>query len=194
MRKSNAALLSVLLLSALVLPLSAQARFDAPSAAGEPVLQLGEVKVTGQKQILHALQAIKVALKRPESTDPSQRNVIVCRIEKDMGTHNQDILSCATNQTLSGRRQDIQDGMMGGCESIMSGTSCYADRAFSARSPLGEALGRSRDHVMRMPVNGAALKGLLAKLPDPAPEDVTAPAPVKSTTPAPAAATPPEHG
>lgn len=167
-----------------LLSAGAQARLADPEASG-PVMQLGTVEVSGQQQIIAALQAIKLALKQPESSDAAQQNTIVCRVEKDIGTHGQDMLTCATNRTLSQRRQSIQSGMLGGCESV-NGTSCYADQAFSDRSPLNSALRSSAGHVLHMPVNGASLRQLLAKIPDPAPE--------ASTAPAPAAATSPGHG
>jgi hypothetical protein len=181
--------LCVSLFLAMMLPLSAEARFDDPAASGEPALQLGEIKVTGQKQIMQALQAIKVALKLPESSDPSQRNVIICRIEKDVGTHSQDLLTCATNQTRAGHRSSIQNGMLAGCETMTSDTSCSPAQAFSDASPLGNAIRTSSDHTMKMVVNGAALKSLLAKIPDPAKEQPAATAPAAGTAPAPAGAT-----
>ena len=180
--------LSATILLTSLLPLSAQARLDEPHAAGQPELRLGEIHVTGQKQILKALQAIKVALKRPESSDPSERNVIVCRIEKDIGTHSQDLLTCATNATLGGRRESIQNAMIAGCETMTSDTSCSPAQALSDRSPLGAAIRSSSNHVMRMPVNGAALRSLLDKIPDPAPQQAANPA-TTTSTPAPAAAT-----
>jgi len=167
------------------------AAYLADTSASEPTLQLGKIEVDGQQQIVQALQAIKIALKRPESSDPTQRDAVVCRIEKDIGTHNQDMLVCATNATLGNRRESIQNGMLAGCESI-GGLNCSAAKAFSDRSPLGAAIKASSDHIMRMPVNGAALRNLLSKIPDPTPADGTVPA--AGSAAAPAAATSPDQG
>ena len=174
----------------LFLSAGAQAYLADPSAS-EPVLHLGKIEVSGQKQVMEALQAIKLALKRPESSDPSQQNAIVCRIEKDIGSHQQDLLTCATNRTLSLRRQATQSGMITACEGV-AGTTCYPDQGFGSRSPLSAALQSTEGHVLHTTVNAASLRSLLAKIPDPAPEDTTAPA--VGSAAAPAASTSPDHG
>ena len=192
MKSVKSHILVPLLMAVLAITLSAgaQAQLSDPATSDEPVLHLGKIEVSGQRQIMEALQAIKIALKRPESSDPSQQNVIVCRIEKDIGSHEQDLLTCATNRTLSLRRQGTQSGIITACEGV-AGTSCYPDQAFGARSPLNDALQSTEGHMLHMPVNAASLRSLLAKIPDPAPEPVTAPA--VSSAPAPAATTAPSH-
>ncbi|HEY3858956.1 MAG TPA: hypothetical protein VGM47_05015 [Gammaproteobacteria bacterium] len=175
------------------------ANYDGDAAAGDqPTLHLGTIEVSGQKQVLQALQAIKVALKQPESTDPKLRDAVVCRIDDDIGTHHQEFLVCASNKTLGARRQATQDSFMLACEGVV-GTSCYADQAFGARTPLSTAINATSDRVLRMPVNGAALKNLLAKIPDPTPAEMaaaaaSATAPVAAgSTAAPSAATSSGH-
>lgn len=181
---------SLAIVLGLSLSLGAQARLADTDDSGV-VLQLGKVEVKGQKSVMQALQAIKLALKRPESSAADQQNVIVCRIEKDIGSHQQDMLTCATNHTLQLRREATQSGMIAGCESV-EGTSCYADQAFSAASPLSHAIQADEGHMLHMVVNAASLKSLLAKIPDSAPEATTAPA--AGSTPTPAASTAPDHG
>jgi acyl-CoA reductase-like NAD-dependent aldehyde dehydrogenase len=185
MSRSNAVLLSTFLLSALVLPLSAQARFADPTVSDQTTLQLGEIQVAGQKQLIQALRAIKVALKRPESTDPSQRGVIVCRLDKDIGTHEKDLLTCATNATLQKRRADTQIAWLLGCTGA-AGSRCLRDPAFYASDDvvLGKIVNASSARMLKVQVDGAALRKLLAGLPDPTPAEAlpagTVPTPAPS--------------
>jgi hypothetical protein len=196
MRISKATFLAAWVAAGLI-SLPAHANFDGTAPGSEPVLELGKVEVSGQRQVVKALQAIKVALKRPESSDPKLRDVVVCRIDNDIGTHHEEQLVCATNATLGARREATQNSILMACEGV-SGTSCSAQQAFGDRSPLGNAIDANADHVLRMPVNGAALKSLLSKIPDAVTEgaasdsSATAPA-TASPMPAPSAATSSGH-
>lgn len=181
---SHNPLRTVLAIAVVAMLLAGSARADNPDEAKGATLQLGTVQVKGQRQIMETLQQIKMALKRSESSDRSQRQEVICRIDTDVGTHHQQYLECATNATRDRRREATQSSMYAACESVR-GTSCAADQAFGARSSLGMAIGATSDHFLRMPVNGAALQALLAKIPDPSPEV----APVSGTATAPSAAT-----
>ncbi|MGH8292987.1 MAG: hypothetical protein ACRESA_05885, partial [Gammaproteobacteria bacterium] len=89
------ALILFLLTTILLLPLAAIAAYGPPQESNAAqaaqnnniVLHLGKIKVKGQKQIIKTLQAIKVALNQPESSDPKLQNVVVCRLTNDIGSH-----------------------------------------------------------------------------------------------------------
>jgi hypothetical protein len=164
--KNRVCIVSFATLSMLLLLAGSSYADDAASGKDTAVLDLGKIQVHGQAEIVKALQAIKIALKAPESSDAKARNMIVCRIDTDIGTHHQQFLVCATNKSLDARRQSAQNAMLTNCPNF----SCRSTEAFDANSPLGAAINATDDHVLRMPINGAALKALLVKLPDPTPE------------------------
>lgn len=156
---------------------------DAP-AAGEPTLQLGTVEVQGNQQIVATLQAIKLALKAPFSNDPAHANDPVCRIEKSLGEA-REYLNCATNRDYIVRRDATQLAVENGTLGVPGGADLL--RSFLARQP---------DHRIHMPVKGAGLQALLARIPDapvtvPAADTQAAPkaVPAAATQRAPASAT-----
>ena len=130
----------------------------------QPVIQLGKVTVRGEKQIIETLQAIKIALNQPNSTNPKLANVVVCRIRSKMGSHVVKLLTCATNRNLNQRRDNTLLAMdnalasPGGCA-----IACVVNS-------LNEALAAQRFHVLRIPVNEGALQALLARVPMPTPQ------------------------
>ncbi len=127
-------------------------------------LQLGKVEVKGQRQIIKTLQAIKVALRQPESSDPKLANVVVCRITNNISSHASQLLVCATNRTLSQRRHATQIAMRIACPSM----TCDIGQV-AASDTLTPVLMNFQDRVMSVSVNGAALKAVLEKIPDPTP-------------------------
>ncbi|MGH8279120.1 MAG: hypothetical protein ACRETQ_06100, partial [Gammaproteobacteria bacterium] len=66
-------------------------------AAQAQVVQLGNVKVRGQRALLRVLEAIKTGLQQKFSTNPKLGNVIVCRENLATGSHIMSHLICATN-------------------------------------------------------------------------------------------------
>lgn len=75
-------------------------------------IQLGKISVKGRKQVLRALQAIKIGLHTPISGSKKDRNKIVCRIHEAVGSHTQQILTCAPNWVLTQQRMETQTGIM----------------------------------------------------------------------------------
>lgn len=159
-----------LVMSALWLPAghAAGAPVSGPAARDQTVaIQLGKVTVRGEKQIIETLQAIKVALNQPNSSDPRLANVVVCRLRSKMGSHVVKLLTCATNNTLNKRRSITQLAMDNALASPGDcGIACVANS-------LNEVLAGQRSHVLRVPVNEGALQALLAKVPLPIPRTAT---------------------
>ncbi|MGH8362214.1 MAG: hypothetical protein ACRESQ_02555 [Gammaproteobacteria bacterium] len=170
------ALILFLLTTILLLPLAAIAAYGPPQESNAAqaaqnnniVLHLGKIKVKGQKQIIKTLQAIKVALNQPESSDPKLQNVVVCRLTNDIGSHANQILTCATNRTLATRRRVTQLGFI---------TPIPAGGGESARiTVLNEYLQGVPSNIMHVPVNGSALRALLEKILLPATQATAPPA------------------
>ncbi len=163
--------LSLILFAAMLsLPLTALALAGPAQDTASPqatqndqaVLQLGKVEVKGQRQIIKTLQAIKVALRTPDSSDPKLQNAVICRITNDIGSHANQILTCATNRTLAKRRMLTQIAMM---IPVPAGS-----RAQARFDILNEFLQDMPSNILHIRVNGPAVRALLRKIPDPAPE------------------------
>lgn len=149
-------------------PDGAAAQNSASQAQGreEPVMQLGAVKVTGERQIIRTLQLIKVALGRPESSDPKLAKAVVCRISSQMGSHAQQVLTCGTNRDLSARRDSFQRGALSAIATC--GDNCNVD-PYPYYHDWNEVLANQPGGIVSMPVNGPAFRALLEKIPLPAP-------------------------
>lgn len=161
------------------------------------VIYLGVVAVGGKVNVLEALEDIKLALDQPLSDDPKLKDVVVCRITDDIGTHARQLLICGTNETLRKNRELLQTGMSnalsdidpnkGGDGSGGSSTGCASGSCFQATaSILNQSIDAQRHHYLRQQVNGASLHALLAKLPYPKQARAV---PAAATVPAPAAIT-----
>lgn len=172
----------------LVLPLVASAvaapqnsATDQMSAHDNTYIQLGKVKVIGQKQIIATLQAIKVGLDMPYSSDPKLANVVVCRLVDEAGSHIKQWLICGTNRILGQQRDAIHlamdaavtAGSSTGSANCTSG-ACYT-RVFAV---LNATLNSQPAGYLHTLVNGSALHALLEKIPypTPAPPATSAPA------------------
>ncbi|HKT32922.1 MAG TPA: hypothetical protein VJS89_10625 [Gammaproteobacteria bacterium] len=172
--------LNVLLFATMLsLPLTTMAGGDAAQngssqaqGSAEPAMQLGKVTVTGERQIIKALQLIKVALRRPESSDPKLANVVVCRITNQMGSHAQQVLTCGTNRDLSARRDTFQRAALSAIATC--GDKCNID-PYPYYNGWNEVLANQPGGIVSMPVNGPAFRALLDKIPLPASAATTAP-------------------
>lgn len=147
----------LLLLSAVAAP-AGHATPPVTSTKNENTIQLGSVAVHGQKQILAALQAIKIALHSPFSSDKAHENDVVCRISKAMAEA-REYLTCATNRTFAHRRMITQTDFLI--------TQYIASGVGGTTRAMESIVGAQPNHMLHMPVNGGALQALLNKLPAP---------------------------
>lgn len=130
-------------------------------------IHLGKIEVRGQQKIIATLQAIKVALHQPESSDPKLANIVVCRIHNDIGSHEQQILTCATNAALAARRDATQTAMRW----ALSNPGPPGGTPDSAAFELNQMLANQPGNILHAPVNGPAFRALLEKIPLPASPD-----------------------
>ncbi|MGB9430561.1 MAG: hypothetical protein WCC11_11915 [Gammaproteobacteria bacterium] len=148
----------------LALPLAAMAA-DSSAQDDNATLQLGKVEVHGQQNIVQVLQDIKVGLRQPYSTDPKMANVTVCRLVPQAGSHIMDHLICGTNRALAGQRFALQTGMaVAESGQPACDMSCVMEHIFTQ---LNEYLQNLPQHGFQADVNGATLRSVLAKIPDP---------------------------
>ena len=153
-------------------------------------MMLGDVQVTGQKEIVRTLQAIKTALKQPLSTDKAHEDDMVCRISSETGARARQYLVCATNRQLTHARYMVQSEVQEDEARVQTGESPLATLTVHQSVVL---------HQFRMPVNAQAFEHLLQSIPDAEPEEVPAPAggsvkavPAVSTQAVPASSTGPQ--
>jgi hypothetical protein len=124
-------------------------------------IQLGKVSVKGQRQVLRALQAIKVGLHTPLSGAKKDRNKIVCRIEEGLGSHAHQILTCAPNWVLTKQRMEIQTNIMAVRGSVPSG----ATAAIQAQEVLESLTATQPQHEFSLEVT-SNFRPFLDRLPD----------------------------
>lgn len=139
---------------------------------GVPVMYLGRVQVTGEKNIFLTLQSIKVALLRPYSSSPRDADLVVCRIEKSM-SEAVDYLDCDTNRNYAAQRDASQLAFMtaqgrssgGGSNQI---SEMWNQTLASEEVLLANLVTTQPGHKLHVPVNGSAFRNLLDRLPMPA--------------------------
>ena len=111
MRVRPSMYLSAMTIFGMLCAMPAMAHMDGGPAGSEDknmVMYLGNVAVHGQYKITKTLQAIKVALAMPYSTDPKLADMMVCRLEDKAGSHVQQVLICGTNRLLAQQRASLQ--------------------------------------------------------------------------------------
>ena len=183
MKASRLTLLSCGMILGLLCGPSVLARMDgSPAVADDPnmVMYLGNVEVRGQQNITRTLQAIKVALTLPYSSDPKLANVMVCRLEDQAGSHVKQELICGTNKVLSQQRGALQAAMTAALAQNSRGANCSTSVCYeSVLTALNPVIRSTADHYLHTTVDGSALRGLLQQLQTPVyeiPVQVAAPA------------------
>lgn len=181
----------IIFIVTLGLPLAVVANSDpapgdtTPQAAQDDnaTMYLGKIEVKGEKNIVKTLQAIKLGLQMPYSSDPKLADVVVCRIEDQAGSHVKQWLICATNRDAAKRRDAIHTSMITATAQNSYGVSCSSSACYEAVfAALNETLNSQPGHTIHTSVNGPALHKLLEKIPypqgyTPAPTSTTAPIP-----------------
>jgi hypothetical protein len=185
--------LIVMILAALLGLPAALAAGDKPAVQidDNAVIQLGKIAVTGRQSIMVTLQAIKISLRQPYSTDPKLADVVVCRIDDMAGSNTKKWLTCGTNRNLAknltalhGTMQSVTtmnqplggDGH-GGSSMGCTGSDCYNEIAGVIDTVVENQPGK----YLHVPVNGAAFHALLDQLPELAPVAATSAAPAAAT-------------
>lgn len=131
------------------------------------VMYLGDIKITGQKVIVAALQQIKAALHRPIDTSRARENDIVCRISSNTGFREHQYLICASNRQFNEMRFQAQNhvlearSMVGGMGKTEADNQVILLQHLTAENP---------NHVLRMPIDASKFGALLQTIPDAAPQ------------------------
>jgi hypothetical protein len=152
-------------------------------------MYLGKIPVYGQENIMRTLQALKIALQRPFSTNAADADQVVCRINKAMG-EDQYYLECATNREYSQQRAatqlqrlvtdpQSQTDPRPGDKGALSPAMVEAGRENALENIIALQPG-SRLHI---PVNAAKLLELLENVPTPTAAPAMSTAPANSHSP-----------
>lgn len=154
------------------------------------VMYLGKIEVRGKENIIKTLQAIKIGLRQPYSTDPKLADVMVCRLQDESGSHLKQWLICGTNRNLAVNRETLHTQMISTASSTDQPTdpgdpgslTCISGSCYEAEfSVLNEALDDQPGHYLRTLVNGPAFSSLLHKIPYPSAQQTATTAPTAGT-------------
>ena len=178
--KSAGALALVALLAA---PLMAAADDDSSGQKTETtVMYLGKTPITGDANIFHVLQSIKVALMRPYSSKAADANLVVCRINRSM-SEALEYLDCDFNRDYTQLRDQSQMSFMAavghaGKQNSQGGFDSLDQSATDSTVIFESLINIQPNHRLHIPINGGNLMKLLNSLPMPTNETVdSAPAP-----------------
>lgn len=131
-------------------------------------IYLGRVEVHGQKNIIEALQAIKIGLQLPYSSDPKMANVVVCRLVPEAGSHITDYLICGTNRNLAKRRDALHRVMSTAIAQYSDPLGCFSNACYGqVFDAINQVLSGQPSYILNQRVSGAALRGMLDKIPYP---------------------------
>lgn len=141
----------------------------ADSSDAAQVMYLGDIKITGQKVIVAALQQIKVALDRPFDTSKEHENDVVCRISSDTGFREHQYLICASNKQFTRMRYEEQQKLLDANSRMGQKGNAPGNKVGVDDEVLLENLtAQNPDHVLRMPLDASKFKALLQRIPAPA--------------------------
>lgn len=178
--KSAGALALVALLAA---PLMAAADDDSSGQKTETtVMYLGKTPITGDANIYHVLQSIKVALMRPYSSKAADADLVVCRINRSM-SEALEYLDCDFNRDYTRLRDESQMSFLAaqgraGKQTSQGGFDPLNQSADDSTVIFESLINIQPNHRLHIPINGGNLMKLLNSLPMPTNETVdSAPAP-----------------
>jgi hypothetical protein len=162
----------------LVLPSIAAYADDQKDPDGQtPVMYLGKVPITGNKNIFLTLQSIKVALQRPFSTRPEDVNLVVCRIDNVTGER-LEYLDCDFNGDYTRQRDESK---LAAITAQSHGNQATIGMGDAVDATAGQLMFQSLisvqpNHRLHIPINGGNLMKLLETIPMPSPDQQDAPA------------------
>jgi hypothetical protein len=149
---------------------SASASVRQDTSTDHMVIQLGNIQVKGQRQIIKVLQAIKVALRQPISTDPKLADVLVCRLQNQVGSHIKQWLECGTNRILLRRQYAVHTAMDAAVGGETEGVKCVSSECYGeVFSALNQVIENQPGNYLHAAVDGPGLRALLTKIPNPVP-------------------------